>query len=104
MIVEHDHRLFYGSIISNLKSMKEIQKERTTYFIDPFVNVLGQKVTLKDIQDGTMTNACLYAELYLIGIQTFEKTMKQREKNELISLMMEKEIRLRHPIEDDLLA
>ncbi|KAG2202419.1 hypothetical protein INT47_008890 [Mucor saturninus] len=43
-------------------------------------------------------------ELYLIGIQAFEKTMKQSEKNELVSLMMEKEIRLRNPIEDDLLA
>ncbi|KAI8051900.1 NRDE-2, necessary for RNA interference-domain-containing protein [Gilbertella persicaria] len=42
-------------------------------------------------------------ELYLLGIQMFEKTMTEKEKNELISLMMEKEIRIRIEIEEDLL-
>ncbi|KAG2234395.1 hypothetical protein INT48_003622 [Thamnidium elegans] len=43
-------------------------------------------------------------ELYLIGIKYFQKIMSKRETNELVSLMMEKEIRLRYPIEDDLLT
>lgn len=71
------------------------------------MNVLGQKVKKKNQKiekRDTLLTQYNYAELYLIGIQAFEKTMKQSEKNELVSLMMEKEIRLRHPIEDDLLA
>ncbi|KAI7908306.1 NRDE-2, necessary for RNA interference-domain-containing protein [Cokeromyces recurvatus] len=42
-------------------------------------------------------------ELYLLGLQSFSKVMNEKELNELVSLMMEKEIRLRTPIEDDLL-
>jgi hypothetical protein len=42
--------------------------------------------------------------LYLIGIKALEKIMNTKEVNELVSLMMEKEIRLRHPIDEDLLA
>lgn len=43
-------------------------------------------------------------ELYMLGIQSFNKEMSDKELNELVSLMMEKEIRLRNPIEEDLLG
>ncbi|CAO3697494.1 unnamed protein product [Rhizopus microsporus] len=39
-------------------------------------------------------------ELYIIGIEQFEKIMDDKELNELASLMLEKEIRLRTPITD----
>ncbi|KAI8972712.1 NRDE-2, necessary for RNA interference-domain-containing protein [Pilobolus umbonatus] len=42
-------------------------------------------------------------ELYLIGLRDFKGLMTEKELNELIVLMMEKEIRLRIPIEDELL-
>ncbi|KAI9487708.1 MAG: NRDE-2, necessary for RNA interference-domain-containing protein [Benjaminiella poitrasii] len=42
-------------------------------------------------------------ELYILGIKSFGKTMNEKELNDLVSLMMEKEIRLRTPIEEDLL-
>jgi hypothetical protein len=51
----------------------------------------------------TVTNN-ICSELYLLGIQTFSNTMDEKEANDLVSLMMEKEIRLRIPIEEDLLS
>ncbi|KAG0944610.1 hypothetical protein G6F29_004478 [Rhizopus arrhizus] len=39
-------------------------------------------------------------ELYLLGINSFKQTMDNKELNELASLMIEKEIRLRNPITD----
>ncbi|CEP11433.1 hypothetical protein [Parasitella parasitica] len=41
-------------------------------------------------------------ELYMLGIKSFGDTMDEKEASELMSLMMEKEIRLRMPIGDDL--
>lgn len=40
----------------------------------------------------------------MLGIKSFGENMDEKEANELISLMMEKEIRLRIPIDDDLLT
>ncbi|KAI8968975.1 NRDE-2, necessary for RNA interference-domain-containing protein [Mycotypha africana] len=42
-------------------------------------------------------------ELYLQGIELFESTMDTRETNELVNVMMEKEIRIRIPIDEHLL-
>ncbi|KAI9260144.1 NRDE-2, necessary for RNA interference-domain-containing protein [Sporodiniella umbellata] len=39
-------------------------------------------------------------ELYLLGLEHFEKTMDEKELNELASLMIEKEIRLRTSLTD----
>ncbi|KAL9542170.1 hypothetical protein MBANPS3_008745 [Mucor bainieri] len=43
-------------------------------------------------------------ELYMLGIKSFGADMDEKEANELISLMMEKEIRLRIPIDDEMLT
>ncbi|KAF1799857.1 NRDE-2, necessary for RNA interference-domain-containing protein [Mucor lusitanicus] len=43
-------------------------------------------------------------ELYMLGIKSFGADMEEKEANELISLMMEKEIRLRIPIDDEMLT
>ncbi|KAG1083709.1 hypothetical protein G6F42_022106 [Rhizopus arrhizus] len=43
-------------------------------------------------------------ELYILGIKSFGANMDEKEANELISLMMEKEIRLRIPIDDEMLT
>lgn len=43
-------------------------------------------------------------ELYMLGIKSFGANMDEKEANELISLMMEKEIRLRIPIDDEMLT
>ncbi|KAI9025805.1 NRDE-2, necessary for RNA interference-domain-containing protein, partial [Phycomyces nitens] len=42
-------------------------------------------------------------ELYLMGLDILAKDGSEKELNEAVSLMMEKEIRLRKPIEDELL-
>ena len=46
----------------------------------------------------------LYLELYMLGIKSFEKTMDAKEMKELVHLIIEKEIRLRRPIDETLLA
>ncbi|KAK4511241.1 uncharacterized protein ATC70_012455 [Mucor velutinosus] len=43
-------------------------------------------------------------ELYMLGVKSFGANMDEKEANELISLMMEKEIRLRIPIDDEMLT
>ncbi|KAI8647113.1 NRDE-2, necessary for RNA interference-domain-containing protein [Parasitella parasitica] len=43
-------------------------------------------------------------ELYMLGIKSFGTNMDEKEANELIRLLMEKEIRLRTPIDEDLLT
>ena len=40
----------------------------------------------------------------MLGIKSFGAKMDEKEANELISLMMEKEIRLRIPIDDEMLT
>lgn len=45
-----------------------------------------------------------WLELYMLGIKSFGANMDEKEANELINLMMEKEIRLRIPIDDEMLT
>ncbi|KAI9313832.1 NRDE-2, necessary for RNA interference-domain-containing protein [Dichotomocladium elegans] len=48
--------------------------------------------------------ACPWSkELYLLGIQALSRSLTEKELHEIVSLMMEKEIRLRCPIDDALL-
>lgn len=42
-------------------------------------------------------------ELCLLGIKLLGRHMQEKEIHEIISLMMEKEMRLRKPLNDDIL-
>ena len=46
----------------------------------------------------------LYIEICLLGIRLLSRYLSEKELHEIVSLMMEKEIRLRHPIDDRLLT
>lgn len=45
-----------------------------------------------------------YTELYLLGIRVLSRQLSEKELHEMVSLMMEKEIRMRCPIDDTLLG
>lgn len=51
-----------------------------------------------------LTMSIHYTELYLLGIRVLSRQLSEKELHEMVSLMMEKEIRMRCPIDNALLG